>query len=156
MYFYLDGSLSGQWSRAVPYTQAIYPLTNGMHHFRWEYVKDKSDLGGSDTAWIDDVPFPGFVDSDDDGMPDGWEIDHDLDALKNDAGNDADGDLFTNGMECLMGTDPNNPADYPTLSKGFDADMDVDGADLSRMAEGLASGIVAPAEVQTFAEGFGR
>ena len=127
-----------------------------MHHFRWEYVKDEFDLGGSDTAWVDDVTFPGFVDSDGDGMPYGWEIDHDLNALNNDAGDDADGDLFTNAMKCLMGTDPRNPSDYPSLSKGFDADLDVDGSDLTRMAEGLASGIVTPAEVQNFAEGFGR
>ena len=156
LYFYLDGTLTGQWSGPVAYTQAIYSLTNGMHQFRWEYVKDKSDLGGSDTAWVDDVIFPGFVDSDDDGMPDGWEVDHDMDAFNDDAGGDADGDLFTNGMECIMGTNPRNPADYPVLNKGFDADMDVDGADLTRLVEGIVSGIVTPAEVQTFAEGFGR
>lgn len=154
--FYIDGALTDQWSGSVPYTQAIYPLTNGMHYFMWEYVKDKSDLGGSDTAWINTIVFPGFVDSDGDGMPDGWETDHNLTPLLDDADADADNDLFTNHMECLMGTDPRNPSDYPILSKGFDADMDVDGADLTRMADGLASGVVTQAEVEVFAEGFGR
>ncbi len=151
-----DGALTDQWSGSVAYTQAIYPLTNGMHHFKWEYVKDKSDLSGSDTAWIDTITFPGSVDTDGDGMPDGWEIDHDLTPLLDDAGDDADNDLFTNGMECLMGTDPRNPSDYPSLSKGFDADLDVDGSDLIRLVDGLGSGVVGPAEVQAFAEGFGR
>ena len=156
LYFYLDGTLTGHWSGSVPYTQAIYPLTNGMHHFRWEYVKDKSDLVGSDTAWIDNVTFPGFVDSDGDGMPDGWEIDHEMDALNNDAGDDADGDLFTNGMECLMGTDPQSDLSTPSVSMGFDADLDVDGSDLKRLADGLGYGFLTSAEVQKFVEGFGR
>ena len=43
-----------------------------------EFAKGKSDLGSSDTAWIDMIVFPGSVGSDGDGMPDGWEIYHKL------------------------------------------------------------------------------
>jgi hypothetical protein len=44
-----------QWSGTVAYTQVVYPLTAGMHHFNWGGVKDKSDLDGSETAWIDTI-----------------------------------------------------------------------------------------------------
>ena len=154
--FYIDGVLVDEWSGYLEYSQAVYPLTTGMHHFRREYTKNSSNLDGEDTAWIDTITFPGSVDSDGDGMPDGWEIDNDMDALTNDAGDDADGDLFTNGMECLLGTDPHNSSDYSVMSRGFEADLDVDGMDLYRLAGGLVSGIVTPAEVPEFAEAYGR
>jgi hypothetical protein len=49
-----------------------------------------------------------FVDTDSDG----WEIDIDLVPLGADDALDADGDLFTNHMEFLMGTEPMIP---PTI-----------------------------------------
>jgi hypothetical protein len=154
--FYIDGTLIGWWSGYIDFTRAEYEIETGMHNFMWVYEKDKSDSGGNDTAWIDDITFPGSVDSDSDGMPDGWEIDHDLDGLFDDSADDADGDLFTNQMEYLMGTDPRDPADCPPVSKGFDADLDVDGSDLSRFVDGLAGGVLTQADLQAFAESFGR
>ena len=41
-----------------------------------------------------------------------------------------------------MGTDPQSDLSSPDVSKGFNGDMDVDGADLVRMLEGIARGIV--------------
>ena len=74
-------------------------------------------------------------DSDDDLMPDGWEILNELNPLINDANNDTDNDNLTNleeyihqtdpnnhdsdndgfsdGIEVNSGTDPNNPNEYP-------------------------------------------
>ena len=64
------------------------------------------------------------ADTDGDGLPDGWEVNHGLDPLDNGtynfrtgaAGNpangasgDPDGDGFTNAQELANGTDPNNP-----------------------------------------------
>ena len=46
-------------------------------------------------------------DTDDDGMPDGWEVDNDLDPLTPSADNDADDDGLTDLDEYLGGTDPN-------------------------------------------------
>ena len=44
--FYMDGILKDAWSGAVGYTQATYSVATGMHNFRWEYTKDKSDFAG--------------------------------------------------------------------------------------------------------------
>jgi hypothetical protein len=154
--FYIDGTLAEGWSGSVPFNQVFFSVTEGMHHFKWEYVKDKADNGGADTAWIDDISFPGFVDSDFDGMPDGWEIEHDLDPLTKDNHDDADDDLFTNHMECLMGTDPQNQADCPNVEKGFDGDLDLDGLDVSKFANGLSAGTLTGSELLDFSKNFGK
>jgi type VI protein secretion system component Hcp len=52
------------------------------------------------------------TDSDGDGMPDEWEIAHDLLVGYNDADEDADGDGFTNLQEYLLGTDPRSGASF--------------------------------------------
>jgi hypothetical protein len=50
------------------------------------------------TAWS--------ADTDDDGMPDGWKAAHGLNFLANDAGEDLDGDRFTNLTECRRAPTP--------------------------------------------------
>jgi len=45
-------------------------------------------------------------DSDGDGMPDGWEIEYDLDMFTNDSGEDPDSDGLTNFQEYREGSDP--------------------------------------------------
>ncbi len=52
----------------------------------------------------------GNVDSDDDGMPDGWEARHSLDPLADDSALDADNDSVTNLEEYLGRSDPQDPA----------------------------------------------
>ncbi len=59
-------------------------------------------------------------DDDDDGMPDAWEIEHDLNPLVDDADEDPDKDGITNLEEYLAGSDPhlsfdNHPPDQPLL-----------------------------------------
>ena len=46
------------------------------------------------------------LDTDEDGMPDKWEISHGLDPNRNDADEDLDGDDYSNLDEYLDGTDP--------------------------------------------------
>ena len=58
---------------------------------------------------------PNNPDTDSDGMPDGWEINHSLDPLADDAAGDLDGDGLSNYEEYLNGSDP------------FSADTDGDG-----------------------------
>ncbi len=56
--FYIDGLKVGEWSGTVSWTKAAFPVEEGIHQFRWEYVKDGSVIGGEDCAWIDFVVLP--------------------------------------------------------------------------------------------------
>jgi len=94
LYFYIDGILQDSWSGFVDYTHASYTVTTGMHNFRWTYEKDHAASSGADRAWIDEISFPGSVDSDSDGMADGWEVENDLNYFVDDSMDDPDFDLF--------------------------------------------------------------
>ena len=53
------------------------------------------------------------VDTDNDGMPDEWEVEYGLDPTDaNDNSLDTDGDGYTNIEEWLNGTDPTRFVDY--------------------------------------------
>ncbi len=56
--FYIDGVEKGAWSGSVGWAQASYAVTPGTRTFQWKYVKDGSQIAGSDKAWIDLVIFP--------------------------------------------------------------------------------------------------
>ncbi|HPO12439.1 MAG TPA: right-handed parallel beta-helix repeat-containing protein [Candidatus Hydrogenedentes bacterium] len=60
----------------------------------------------------------GTADSDDDGMPDPFELQNDLDPTVDDAAEDPDQDGLTNEEEYVQGTAPNNP-DSPYSSGVF-------------------------------------
>jgi hypothetical protein len=72
-------------------------------------------------GWIAAPPTPGgptppdYVDSDADGMPDGWERAHGLNPLLNDADVDADRDGLSNYQEYLAGTNPSDEDDRVRL-----------------------------------------
>ncbi len=84
---------------------------------------DADDGGDSQPAGT------GFVDADNDGMPDEWELAHGLDPLTNDAADDFDGDEISNLDEYNQGSAPDqhesnlepdspqllSPADYETV-----------------------------------------
>jgi hypothetical protein len=59
------------------------------------------------------------TDTDGDGMPDAWEVDHGLNPIVNDANGDLDGDGTSNLAEYLVGRDPNNKADATALPSGY-------------------------------------
>jgi hypothetical protein len=80
----------------------------GTHTFKWEYAKNSSGAGLSDTAWIDNISFPGSGDSDSDGVLDGWEITY-FGVLDQDFCNDTDDDGLLDLQEALLLLDPLAP-----------------------------------------------
>lgn len=62
-------------------------------------------------------PSAGFnaarADTDGDGLPDRWELDHGLSPQANEASADPDGDGFSNGQEFWAATDPRAAGSYP-------------------------------------------
>lgn len=57
--FYIDNQLQAEWSgTTVGWTRESFPVSQGMHKFRWVYEKDYSQTGGSDMAWIDYIELP--------------------------------------------------------------------------------------------------
>lgn len=67
-------------------------------------------FAGLSEGWIAQWPTPGHDDADNDGLPDAWEQSHgyltNSAAGPNGSGGDPDGDNFTNRMEFINGTDP--------------------------------------------------
>ncbi|MBI5017187.1 MAG: choice-of-anchor D domain-containing protein [Deltaproteobacteria bacterium] len=57
--FSIDGVEKGAWSGEVAWTEAVFAVAAGSHTFRWTYAKDVSISSGSDSAWVDDIGFPG-------------------------------------------------------------------------------------------------
>ncbi len=58
LYFYIDNVEKGNWSGEEAWSQVSYPVTTGIHTFKWSYQKDSSVSNGSDCAWVDDIKFP--------------------------------------------------------------------------------------------------
>ncbi len=62
--FYIDSDMKGQWAGTSDnWSLKTYPVTVGTHTLKWTYVKDQSQTGGSDCAWIDDIKLPAHANS---------------------------------------------------------------------------------------------
>jgi len=76
----------------------------------YEYINPFADTDGdglTDTNELDTIgTSPIKADTDDDQMPDGWEVDNTLDPLVDDAGQDPDFDTMNNGGEYVADTNP--------------------------------------------------
>ena len=76
--------------------------------------------GDADGAAITDVgayeSFNAAGDTDGDGMPDGWEVEHAFSITNADGAADQDRDGFRNYAEYVAGTDPTNTLDYLRIS----------------------------------------
>lgn len=86
---------------------------------------------------------PNNADTDGDGMPDGWEVNHGLNPLVNDASDDPDGDWLTNLQEYQAGS---NPHDTMLLAWGDNSDGQCEVPaglrDVMAMAGGLSHSVV--------------
>jgi hypothetical protein len=56
--FYIDAQLMEEWSGEVAWSRVVYPVTAGVHIFKWVYSKDYNTIGGLDRAWVDYISFP--------------------------------------------------------------------------------------------------
>ncbi|MEA3504036.1 MAG: C25 family cysteine peptidase, partial [Bacteroidota bacterium] len=56
--FFIDDEEQAVWSGDLDWEQFEYPVTAGVHTFKWEYTKDGSQSTGEDCAWIDFIIFP--------------------------------------------------------------------------------------------------
>jgi len=83
------------------------------------------------------------ADSDNDGMPDGWEQENGMDPTDpSDAGEDPDGDGMTNQEEFEAGTDPNNAdTDGDGLNDNEEQDMGTDPTNEDTDGDGIPDGI---------------
>ncbi len=62
--FYIDGDMKGQWAGTSDnWSLQTYPVSAGSHTLKWSYVKDYSETGGSDCAWVDDIKLPAHANS---------------------------------------------------------------------------------------------
>ncbi len=57
--FYIDGAEQDKWSGEEDWAEVSFPVTAGSRTFEWTYSKDGTASEGEDTAWIDDIVFPG-------------------------------------------------------------------------------------------------
>jgi hypothetical protein len=86
--------------------------------FRWRFGSDSSGTPTGSPGWsVDSVQISSTsyscltIDSDSDGIPDGWESFYGLNSNDpTDADDDFDGDGMTNRQEYIAGTDPSNAA----------------------------------------------
>ena len=58
LHFYIDNQEMEVISGDQDWTLVSFPVTTGIHTFKWSYTKDSSVDNGSDCAWIDDITFP--------------------------------------------------------------------------------------------------
>lgn len=58
LHFYIDEEEKGTWSGIWDWRLASFPVTEGLHTYKWSYTKDFSHSGGEDRVWIDLVTLP--------------------------------------------------------------------------------------------------
>ncbi|MCX6252837.1 MAG: T9SS type A sorting domain-containing protein [Bacteroidetes bacterium] len=56
--FFIDDAMVGQWDGRTPWGLNVYPVTAGLHTFKWLYVKNQSGSSAPDAAWVDFIVFP--------------------------------------------------------------------------------------------------
>ena len=114
-----DGDVPQILVERVKYNDAFPWATNMVDGGGKSLQRLNLDEYGNDPVnWTGATPNPGppaSADSDNDGMPDSWELLYGLNVGVNDANGDLDGDGVSNLNEYLSGTLPNNASSYLRL-----------------------------------------
>lgn len=105
------------------FMQNSYEYQNGLNMYNPDDATQDYDGDSlSNLRESDEGTDPWLMDTDADGIPDGWELDNFLDPLHSDSLQDPDGDLLPNIGEFELGLDPNSGF----YKDGID-DLDLDG-----------------------------
>lgn len=56
--FFIDDFMVAQWAGNRSWLRVAYPVTAGVHTFKWVYFKSPSGSSGEDCAWVDYIVFP--------------------------------------------------------------------------------------------------
>ncbi|MBC8256583.1 MAG: DUF2817 domain-containing protein [Candidatus Marinimicrobia bacterium] len=56
--FSIDGIELEKWAGEVDWSLESFPVSTGIHTFKWLYIKDTGVVSGDDAAWIDFIVFP--------------------------------------------------------------------------------------------------
>ena len=58
LHFYIDDVIQDSWSGLIIFEQFSFPVSQGEHTFKWEYVKDDDGNSGLNTIWLDFIILP--------------------------------------------------------------------------------------------------
>ncbi|MBR4391019.1 MAG: choice-of-anchor J domain-containing protein, partial [Bacteroidales bacterium] len=89
-YFYIDGVEKKYVSGNAPWAQLEYPITAGVHTFKWAYTKDSSVNSNEDCWYVDNISFI----HDAEPMPAGTIFDFEDNSFMGWISLDADGDGY--------------------------------------------------------------
>ena len=114
--FYFNGvEQPGRISGGVDWQPKSFELPPGTNVLRWAYSKDGSGTGGADSGWVDEVQFLVYADpladTDNDGLPDLWEV-RSFGSFGQTGADDDDKDGISNADEYLDGTDPTDSTSF--------------------------------------------
>lgn len=133
LYWELNGTQQQQFSIV---------LAAGVHKVSVQYSSGAILNSNANAAWIDNIEFIGYLDSDRDGLYDGWEITRGLDPHNAaDALLDRDADQLNNLQEYLRNTDIDNPdTDGDELIDGREVALGADPRDSDTDNDGMPDG----------------
>jgi len=95
-YFILNGDILVAESGSVNWAQHSFNLAPGPNTLSWLYLKDGTNVSGSDAAYLDEVTFSGYT---------AWTATHGI-ATAGRFSTDAEGDGAANGLEYATGLSP--------------------------------------------------
>ncbi|MCL5098408.1 MAG: lamin tail domain-containing protein [Candidatus Omnitrophica bacterium] len=105
--------------------QATVPLVLGTNQLMFLASNYQGNLAASNAITVTSTAASGALDTDHDGMPDAWELTHDLAPALPDADEDPDCDGQNNLQEYLAGTDPHDARSRLKLAVTRNSDQTV-------------------------------